>query len=273
MRTFLYILFISLFFLLNSSCSGKNRRANNYLSEAEELYQSGNYPLAKLKIDSIKLLFPKAFDEINKGFTLMQKIRMAENKRNIDYCDSLLTVNYATLKEMLTGFSYERDERYQEFGEYHPKVFPYNSVFDRNGLRSGVGEKGTLFIESVVSGANLKHNKVKVSIKNGNYAETLSVTSDGFNYRFNTISNSYEIVRYRGDDENGIANFIFTYQNEPITVSFIGNRTISTTLTNAAKKGIAQSVELSNLLLEIEQLKFEKEKSETLIKYLESKNE
>lgn len=271
MRISLFTVFFSIITLLSVSCSGGQKGAKRYLSEAEQAYQLGNYSVAKLKIDSIQILFPKAFDEINKGFALMQDVRMAENKRNILFCDSMLTVNYALLKEMLTKFDYVRDHRYQEFGEYHPKIYPQNAVFSSNGLRSGVAEKGTMFIESVFSGSNLRHNKVKISTRNGNFAETLSVTSDGLNYRFSTITNTYEIVRYRGNDENGIANFIFTFQNEPLTVTFIGNRTTNVVLSDAAKKGIAQSVELSNLLLEIEQLKFEKEKSESLIKYLESK--
>ena len=254
-----------------ASCSGDEKSAKRYLSQAEESYRNGNFDLAKLKIDSIRILFPKAFDEINKGFALMQNVRMAENKRNIVFCDSMLTVNYAKLKEMLNQFSYVRDDRYQEFGEYHPKIYPQNAVYSQNGLRSGVGEKGTLFIESVFSGSNLRHNKIKVFTRDGNFAETLPVTSDGLNYRFSTINNTYEIVRYRGSDENGIANFIFTFQNQPLTVGFIGNRTVSVALSDAAIKGISQSFELSSLLLEIEQLKFEKGKSETLIRYLESR--
>lgn len=273
MRISYFTVFLSIIFLLNVSCSGKGKNAKNYLAEAEQAYQTGNYSLSKLKIDSIQILFPKAFDEINKGFALMQNVRMAENERNIVFCDSMLAANYAKLKETLARFSYVRDNRYQEFGEYHPKIYPQNAVFSQNGLRSGVGEKGTLFVESVLSGTNVRHNKIKVSTRDGNFAETLPVTADGLNYRFSTINNTYEIVRYRGSDENGIAKFIFTFQNEPLTVNFIGNRTVSVPLSEKAKKAIVQSFELSTLLLEIEQLKFEKEKSETLIRYLESKKE
>jgi hypothetical protein len=54
---------LSLSVLLLFSCSEKNRGAKEYLSQAGKAYQEGNYPLAKLKIDSIKILFPKSFDE------------------------------------------------------------------------------------------------------------------------------------------------------------------------------------------------------------------
>lgn len=262
------ILLLSLF---AASCTGNERGAGQYLAEAQTAYKMGNYSQAKLKIDSIKMLFPTSFDEINAGFALMQEVRMAENKRNIIFCDSMLRENYSQLNEMLTQFDFVRDSRYQEFGEYYPKVYPHQSSLSRNGLRSGVGEKGNLFIESILSGSTINHNKIRVTTAEGNFAETHAVTTDGLNYRFNTLDNSYEIVRYSGNNENGVAQFIHTYQDNPVTVHFIGSRTITISLTDAAKRGIAQSYELSTLLLNIEQLKFEKEKSEALIRYLHNR--
>lgn len=272
MRYTVQTTFLMLISTLLVACSGRGRGASEYLNEAQSAYENGNYSLAKLKIDSIQLLFPKAFDEINSGFSLMQEVRMAENIRNIAYCDSMLRVNYAELNDLLTKFDYVRDDRYQEFGEYYPKAYPHTSSLSRNGLRSGVKEKGSLFIESILSGNSIKHNKVRVSSDDGSYAETQSVTADGLNYNFKTLDKTYEIVRYGGNDQNNVAQFIYTYKDKPITVHFIGNRTVTVSLTNAAKDGISNSFELSNLLLNIEQLKFEKEKSETLIKYLESRN-
>lgn len=271
MRLFVHttsLLFLSWVFF---SCSGKNRDAKAYLAEAGQAYKESNYTLAKLKIDSIKILFPKSFDEITAGFALMQQIRMSENRRNIIYCDSMLREQYNQLSEMLSKFDYVRDDRYQEFGEYYPKIYPHRSSLDRNGLRSGVGEKGVLFIESILSGTAIQHHKIKIVSGEGSFAESLVVSSDGLNYRFRTLDKSYEIVRFTGNNENGVARFIYTFQNDPLRVEFIGKRTITVPLGDAAKQGIVHSFELSTLLLNIEQLKFEKEKSETLIRYLQSK--
>ena len=121
MRLSVQTTILMLLMLISFSCSGRGRGATKYLTEAEEAYKAGNYSIAKLKIDSIKTLFPKSFDEINAGFHLMQEVRMAENKRNIAFCDSMLRENYNMLNEMLVRFDYVRDDRYQEFGEYHPR--------------------------------------------------------------------------------------------------------------------------------------------------------
>lgn len=273
MRFSVKTIILLLITILYTSCSGGSRGAKNYLSEAESAYLEGNYPLAKLKIDSIKILFPKSFDEINSGFSLMQEIRMAENKRNIQYCDSMLHESYSQLNEMLTKFDFIKDEQYQEIGEYYPKIYPYKASLDRSGLRSGVREKGTLFIESILSGTTIKHIKIRALSNDGSLAETKNVTLDGLNYRISTLDKTLEIVRYSGSDENGLAQYIYTYRDKPITVEFVGNRNIKVPLTNDAKQAITQSFELSNLLLSIETLKLEKEKSEVLIQYLESRKE
>ena len=262
------LVLVALMFTI-TSCQSKTKNAKDYLHIAEKAYLSGNFESAKSNIDSIKLLYPKAFLEIREGFDLMQNVRRAENKRNIVFIDSMIDANYIQLKKLQTNFDFVRDQNYQEFGNYIPKLTPSSNSLEQNTLRSGVSEKGILFLESVLSGANLNHNKIKVSIPDGSYAETHTVTADGLNYKFTTINKTYEIVRFIGNDENGVAEFIFTFQDTPITLTYIGKRNITQALTKAEKKAIGQSFELSNTLYEIEGLKFERGKSEALLRYLE----
>ncbi|NLX80716.1 MAG: hypothetical protein GXZ03_04035 [Proteiniphilum sp.] len=265
------ILVVLLSFLL-MSCSGKQKGASIFLKEAQEAYEGRNYALAKLKIDSIKMVYPDAFTEITKGFELMQEVRLAENLRNISYCDSMLEVSYALLNSSLKDFNYVRDPQYQEFGDYIPKILPLNSAFSQNGLRVAVNENGKLYIESVFSGQALRHNKIKVSTKDGAFAESLPVTSDGLNYSFKTLDKTYEIVRYTGTNDNGVANFIYTFKDQPITLTFIGNSQRTVTLPTNTKEAIGISVELSSLILNIEDFKYEKGRSQALIQYLKSKD-
>lgn len=264
----LIILFTIVFLF---SCSKKTKSAQYYLNVARDSYDKGHYDKAKSNVDSIKLLFPKAFKEIREGFDLMQVIRTAENERNIVFIDSMIDVNVSRLKELQVNFDFVRDENYQEFGNYIPKITPISETLNQNTLRSGVSEKGILFLESVLSGSNLNHNQIKVSIPDNSYAESHKVTADGLNYRFTTLNKTYEIVRFIGSDDNGVAEFINVFQNHPITLSFIGNRSLNITLSAIAKKAISQSFELSTVLLELESLKFEKGKSESLLRYLEER--
>jgi hypothetical protein len=267
----IYIFYPIIALLFFGSCSSKQKDAKSYLSAAREFYQSGNYESAKLQIDSIKIKFPKAFDEIKEGHKLMQQIRTSENQRNIAYCDSMLQVTHAAIEKTMLSFSLQKDPQYQETGNYIPKLTPLNQSFTRNTLRSGVSEDGKIYLESIVVGQNIGHRQIRASLQDGSYAETLPVTSDGLNYSFNTIEGRYEIVKYTGKDENGVSNFISVYKNEPITIQCIGRKTISFSLSKNEKEAITQSFELSSLLLERERLKLEKEKSETLLRYLQKK--
>jgi hypothetical protein len=269
---FIYKLLVCLVLAtMTIACSNHDRAARAYLAQAELAYETGNFPLAMLKIDSIRILFPRAFPEIRESIALRQRVRMAETLRNIAFADSMLYEKQAIFNEKRLLFDFVHDADLQDFGEFYPRIYPHSASLNRSGLRSGVTERGTFFIESVLVGNPIRHHKIRAATRDGGFAETLSVTSEGFNHRFTTIDNSYEIVRYRGDAENGVGGFIKAFQNQPITVQFMGNRTTSITLSNAEKQGIAQSLELSMLITDIEQLKFEKSRGEVLVRYLESR--
>ena len=254
------------------SCGNKSKTAKDYLTVAEKSYLMGNYEGAKSNIDSIKIVHPKAFKEIRQGFDLMQDVRKAENKRNIVFIDSMMEVNIAKLKELQANFDFVRDKNYQEFGNYIPKLTPQSSTMEHDNLRSGVSEKGILFLESVLSGKRLNHSKIKATTSDGAYAETLNVTSDGLNYSFTTLNKRYEIVRYFGGDENGVAQFIYTFQDQPIKITYIGNSNYTITLSKSSKTAISQSFEMSSVLYELEELRFEKGKTEALLRYLEKRD-
>lgn len=271
LKTIFFVLFLALFFLTLLSCVNKSKKASDYLRNAENEYLAGNYENAKSNIDSIKLLFPKAFKEIREGFDLMQVVRKAENKRNISFIDSMIDANIIKLKELQRNFDFVRDENYQEFGNYIPKLTPLSQSLTTNNLRSGVSEKGILFLESVLIGDNLNHSKIRISTPDGSYAETLEVTADGLNYKFTTSEKRYEIVRFIGGDENGVAEFIYTFQDRPLTLTYLGRRNKSIPLSKATKTAISQSFEMSSVLLEMEDLKYEKGKTEALLRYLEQR--
>lgn len=267
----IFIVLFALGILGMMSCGSKTKKATDYLQIAENAYQTGNYESAKSNIDSIKLLHPKAFKEIREGFDLLQEVRKAENKRNIMFIDSMIEVNSTKLKKLQKDFNFVRDKDYQEFGNYIPKLTPVSQTLNHNNLRSGVSEKGVLFLESILVGSNHNHNKIKTSTPDGSYAETLAVTADGLNYKFTTGNKTYEIVRFFGSDENGVAKFIYTFQNEPIKLTYIGRSSSSITLSKSSKIAISQSFELSSVLFEIEDLKYEKGKTEALLRYLDKR--
>ena len=61
--------------LFSGACSKKNNPAAEQYQKAEELYRQGDYARAKVAIDSIAKIDPRAFDEIRAGMQLRSEER------------------------------------------------------------------------------------------------------------------------------------------------------------------------------------------------------
>lgn len=268
LRNTMAFLFVVLF-----ACGAKDDGARLRLDSARRFYANKEYSLAKQEIDSIKILYPKAFDQIRSGLTFLDTIRRAENEQIITECDSLIALHEPTLEAKKKLFSFQRNKEYQETGAFIPKENLTGGVITGTMLRSGVGEDGVLYIESVFVGSKQKHNRIKVSAKDDSFAQSLVVNDDGLNYRFSNMGKEYEIIRFAGTSENGIAGFIFTNINNPLTVTLEGQGKYTYTLSQTTKSAISKSFELSTMMLQLDSLKTAKEKAEYHIYYLDNKKD
>ncbi|MFV0419577.1 MAG: hypothetical protein ACK5KT_12720 [Dysgonomonas sp.] len=262
------LILLSISFL---ACSQKDNGAKSRLDAARLLYEQKEYALAKQEIDSINKLYPKAIEERKASLLLLDSVRRAENQQIISECGSLITANMPELDKIKTLFSYQRNKEYQETGSYVPKETASSGPITGTILRSGVAEDGLLYIESVFVGGKQKHNQIKVSKKDGTFAQSQPVTDDGFNYRFTNMGKEYEVIRFMGSKENGVAKFIFTNSEEPLTVTLEGKDKYSYTLSKSIKTAISKSFQLSTMMLQLDSLKSAKEKAEFNIYNLDKK--
>ena len=105
------------------------KKAGHHLDNAKEAFSIGNYNVAKQEIDSIKILYPKAFEARRQGIKLMQQIEEAEQMRIIEYEDSMIAVSQAAFEKIKANYAFEKDERYQDIGFPVPvlKVYEYRA--------------------------------------------------------------------------------------------------------------------------------------------------
>lgn len=260
-------MFLSIFLF---ACGSKDDGARLRLDTARHLYEQKEYVKAKEELDSIKILYPKSFAEIKAGLGLLDTIRRAENVQIITECDSLITLYSPQLEKVKGQFIYQRNKEYQESGSYVPKETASGGAITATTLRSGVGDDGVLYIESVFVGAQ-KHNKIRVAAKDGSFMESLPVNDDGLNYRFSNMDKSYEVIRFAGASENGIGGFIYSHENKPLTVTLEGQGKYSYTLSQTIKSAVSKSFHLSTMMLQLDSLKTAKEKAEYHIYYLDNK--
>lgn len=251
------------------SCGDSNKGAKDYLLNIRNLYKAGEYDAAKVKIDSIQVLFPKAFAEIKEGMVLLQDVRKAQDKKQVAYCDSLVDILAFKIDSMKQNFTLDKNKDYEEMGRFIPKALP-STFLNTNLLRSGVSEDGQLYIESVYIGSQF-HNMVRIQTKDGTFVETLAVNDDGLNFRFNNLGKQYEVIKFTKTDENGIAKFIYANADKPLTVVLKGKNTLSYPLSVNSKKAIAESLQLSTLMLEADSLEDVKKLSLARIEYLNRK--
>lgn len=246
------LLFVGL--LLIGCGNSDQQKAQNYLNKAQLFYSQSHYNQAKLALDSISILFPQLIPMRQKADTLMYKIELQEAKRNLQYADSVLVVKQHIVDSLARPFSYVKDTKYDEIGQYTYKAQQTTADATRTFLKPTIDENGVLTIMSIYCGAPIGHTTVKASA-NGVFAETLpAAKGDCFSY--SNLGKTWENVNFTGKAINGLVTFIGNNVKSPITISLEGGkRTVSYLMQLKDKEAIEHSYYLSEALKEVRQLK------------------
>lgn len=268
-------IYLVLMATLLAGCNGNEKEAQARLDKAKSMYERSEFFAAKNEIDSIRALYPKEYKALKGALSLMRQVEAGEAERNIAFCDSLLPIKLQEVEELKKGFVFEKDSVYEEIGNYIWKQQTVERNVQRSYVRCGVNEKGEMYLASVFFDPRpLEHTGIKVSTKDGLFAETATIPYDGgVNYRFKDLGNTTEVVTYKG--ENGIDAIKFIYANQPerIRVDYVGGKAYHLAMADADKKAIIATYSLGTVLSDIENMNKEKEKATKKINYLKSKLE
>ena len=267
------IYYIGIVVFLFTSCNNSEKEAQSRLDKAQLLFNQNELFAAKNEIDSLRILYPKEFKVLKEGLVLMRQIELKEAERNIAFCDSLLPIKKEEAEKLNKGFVFEKDENYQEIGNYIWKQQTIERNVERCYIRCGVNEKGEMYLASVYFGSRpIEHTSIKISTGDGLYAETASIPYDGgVNYRFKDLGNTTEIVTYKGDNSIDAIKFIYANEKARIKVEYIGGKPFNIYMSEADKKAIIETYNLATVLSDIENLTNEKNKATKKIAYLKGK--
>jgi len=263
---------ICLFFIL-IACNSNKKQATAYLADAQKLYEQGEYTSSKNHIDSIKILFPKEFEVQRKGLRLRRQVEIEEQKRNLIFCDSMLTVRLAEADTMKSGFLFEKDTAYDDLGKYLDKSQRVEAKLQTSYIRTTVNELGEILLSSVYYGSRpIHHSRLKVSKSNGEYAETEIIPYDGgLNYFFVDGGMTTEVVTYAKGKDNGVIQFIDNNKDAALKAEYSGEKNYTFTISASDKNVLAKTFDFAVVLSDIEKLKKEKEKSTQRLEYLKGK--
>lgn len=258
--------------LVLASCGNDaEKKANERLTTARTAFEQGDYNEAKLQIDSIKILYPKAFDARREGISLMQQIELKEQQQSLVYLDSILQAKQKEFESIKNKYVLEKDAEYQQTGNYFWPTQTVEKNLHRSFLRFQVNEQGVMSMTSIYcGGSNLHHFAVKVIAPDGSFAET-PASKDS--YETTDLGEKIEKADYKMGADGNVMGFLYLNRDKNIKVEYIGDRKYTTTMTPADRQALAGIYELSQLLSSIGQIKKEQEEANLKIQFVTKKIE
>lgn len=255
---------------INFACGDNGeKQARIKLTDAEFALNSGDYNRAKQEIDSIRILYPKAFEARKEGIRLMQRVDLAEQERTLAYLDNLLSSFQILADGMKDNFTFEKNEEYQEVGNYFYPTQVVEKNINRSFLRAQVDERGKMTLTSIYCGQrSIHHKSIKVVAPDATFAET-PLSSD--TYESVDLGMKIEKADYSLGNDGGVIPFITLNSEQPLKVQFLGERAYTSQMRPDDRTAIAELYKLSQVLSSIEQAKKDKEEANRKITFVKRK--
>lgn len=256
---------------LLTACGSDDKKAGELFQRAELSFADGDYSLAKLQIDSIRTLYPKAFDVRKAAVRLMQQVDLKEQQKTLVYLDSVMAVKQAELDAIKGRFVLEKDTAYQEVGNYFYPTQVVEKNIGRSFLRGQVNELGEMSLTSIYcAGGNIHHTAVKVTAGDL-FAETPASLDS---YETTDLGKAIEKADYKLGNDGGVIAFLVANRDKKnIRLEFIGDRNYKTVMQPNDVKAIAELSELARILTGIEEIKKEQKEANLKIQFVTRKIE
>ena len=256
--------------VLSGCGDGGEKEARKRLQKAELALQQDNFSEAKLQIDSIKVLYPKAFEARKQGIRLMQQVDLKEQQKTLVYLDSMMQVKQLQFDSIKGNFVLEKDTAYQEVGNWFYPTQIVEKNIGRSFLRAQVNELGEMSLTSIYcAGGKLNHTSVKVSVGD-TFAET-PMAKDS--YVTTDLGRTIEKADYKVGEDGGVAGFVVANQDKNIQLQFVGDKTYRTTLQKNDRKAIVELMELSRILSGMEEIRKQQKEANLKIQFVTRKME
>lgn len=251
------------------SCNDIEKKAEEKLQAARHAFEQGNYNEAKILIDSIKTLYPKAFDVRRAGIGLMQEIELKEQERSLLYLDSMLQAKQQVFDAIKSKYVFEKDAEYQNIGHYlHPSQVIEKNLH-RSFLRFQVDENGIMSMTSIYCGfRNIHHIAVKVIAPDGSFAET-PASKDS--YETTGLGEKIEKADYKMGEDGNVMGFLYLNKDKNIKVQYRGEHPYSTAMSPTDRQALADVYELAQLLSSISEIKKNMEEANLKIGFVKRK--
>lgn len=247
---------VALLFLL--SCNNDNEKAQERIETAKAFMSNADYNQARLQLDSIKFLQPNALSVLQESQALSWQIEEKESQRSLIYLDSMLVVNGQKADSLKETLLFEKNADYQTIGIYMDKNQTLEKTMGKSCLRFYVNENGLMTVVGVILAQGKGgFSGIKAQTSSGIYGETPDLTKDDSNNFNGEVAQTLNFTR--GND-NGFIEFLYTYKEEPLKISFTGAaKDFSYTFSPTEKEALEKVYDLTIALSEVNRLNKEKQ--------------
>jgi len=250
----------------------QEKQAAERIKHVEQLISAKSYNAAKIEIDSIHFLFPRLIDKRRIASALEDTIVRLESTRTLTYCDSILPTKQHEADSIQRNFRFEKNERYQEFGNYIYKTQQTENNTNRIYLKAYVDENTDFYLISNYCGGKIEHFCVEVSV-NDLFAHTDTIdTSNASNHSFTDAGTHWEAVTFKNETDKGVSAFIAQYASMRIKVTLYGKKSYVYYLADSDKKAITETYHLWVVKSDVAKLQKEIKKATLKIEHIKNRH-
>ena len=263
-NSILFFLVVLTLFSCNSR-EAEEKDADKRLKHIEQLINENALNAAKIEIDSIHALYPRLVSKRRIAAALQDTILRRESARTLAYCDSILPLKQHESDSIQKNFRFEKNVKYQQFGNFIYKTQQTESNSNRIYLKAYVDENADFYLISNYCGSKLDHVTVE-AIANDLFAHTDTIDTSNPDYHsFTNEGQRWEVVTFKNDAGKAVAAFISQYSNQQIKVVLHGKKNYSYYLQDSDKKAITESYHLWIVKTDVAKLKKEIKKAHAII--------
>jgi len=246
--------------LILSSCNSRaaqEKDADNRLKHIEQLIAENALNAAKIEIDSIHSLYPRLVNKRKIAAAFEDTIVRCESARTLAYCDSILPSKQHEADSIQKNFRFEKDEKYQQFGNYVYKTQQTESNSNRTYMKTYVDENADLYLISNYCGGKIEHTSIEVAVNDMfAHTDTLDVSNSAY-HSFNDGGSHWETLTLKNEQDKGVTGFIAQNSGARIKVTLHGKKSTVYYLSDADKKAITETYHLWIVKKDVAQLKKE----------------
>lgn len=216
--------------------------AKPYLDRAQQSYANNQYALAKLQIDSIKQLYPKAFESRTQAQALLIEVELAEANASKLYTDSLLTMAQNKAATLAEALYLDKDVRYQDIGTYYAARHRTEKNVGKSYLRPQTDERGAFTITAFYRGRTIGTHTLRFTAPDGSYVE---LPANDEPYIMSDATGRTERTDFATTPE--VARFVASHTT--ITATLMGEeRKANIPFTKTDVQALAQVADLASVL-------------------------